>query len=92
MNISLFLYFVLQLEAEFDQNLFVNPGTYLRDYLEYRDEYFPSSGMRGSVYVVDVADVYKKMDIAKNLVRGKILTIETNNQMLLNDQVTSWDV
>ncbi len=45
---------VTQLEAEFDQNVFVNPGTYLRDHLEYKDEYFPSSGMEGSVYIVDV--------------------------------------
>ena len=45
---------VTQLEAEFDENLFVNPDTYLRNFLEEKDDKFPSNGMVGSVYVVGV--------------------------------------
>ncbi len=43
------------------------PGTYLRDYLEKKDELFPSSGMWGAIYVVDVPDVHSKMNVAKKI-------------------------
>ncbi len=52
--LGLSIWGVTQLEAEFDPNVFVNPGTYLRDYLENKDKYFPSNGMVGSVYIADV--------------------------------------
>ncbi len=45
---------VTQLEPEFDPTIFITPGTYLRDFLEYKDHYFPSDGMVGSVYIIDI--------------------------------------
>ncbi len=55
------------MEAEFDQNIFIPTGTYLREFMETQDELFPSGGMWGSMYIVDIPDVYKKMNYAKEL-------------------------
>ncbi len=37
-------------------------GSYLRDYLDSVKDYFPTGGMVGAIYMVDVKDVHTKMD------------------------------
>ncbi len=44
------------------QDLFVTDGSFLRDYLDSVKDYFPTGGMVGAIYMVDVKDVHTKMD------------------------------
>ncbi len=60
-------YGVSQLEANFDHNMFVPEDNYLRDFIEHKDEYFPSGGMVGAIYIANLPDVHTKMHVVKKM-------------------------
>ncbi len=56
-----------QLETRFDFKWFINEGTYVRDFLDKKDEYFPSTGIKGTVYIADVPKFNEKMSTVKRM-------------------------
>lgn len=45
------LYGVIHLEQDFDPNWFIPDDTYLKEYLDANDKYFPNDGRSGYVYI-----------------------------------------
>ncbi len=61
------VYGIARLEADFDEQLWVPKDTYLRHYIDYKEEYFPSGGMVGDLFMINVKDISQKMDVVKKM-------------------------
>ena len=57
--LGLCAYGVSELKAEFKFTVFLNEGTYLREYVDINEEKFPNGGINGEVYVANKANVHK---------------------------------
>lgn len=55
------------METDFDIKWFFDDGTYYREYLDAMEEFFPTSGMAGSVYIADVDAFHESMHKVKAL-------------------------
>ena len=55
-------YGVSQLKAEFKFTVFLNEGTYLREYFDINSEQFPDGGISGQIYVAEKPNVHKYME------------------------------
>jgi hypothetical protein len=49
------------LETDFKSIWYIREGTYVRDFLESKDELFPTAGISGAVYIANV-DLATEMD------------------------------
>ena len=57
--LGLSCYGASQLSAEFDFNVFLNEGTYLREYFDMSAEKFPDGGSYGEIYVAEKPNVHQ---------------------------------
>lgn len=67
------IYGAVTLDTFFDPNTFLDKGTYLRNYLEYKEVHFPEDGYTGQgskIYFTDldyVSDMERIADLLKNM-------------------------
>ena len=59
--LGLCAYGVSQLKAEFKFTVFLNEGTYLREYFDINAEKFPNGGINGEIYVAEKTNFYKHL-------------------------------
>ena len=55
-------YGVSQLKAEFKFTVFLNEGTYLREYFDVNEEKFPNGGIYGEIYVAEKPNFHQDME------------------------------
>jgi predicted RND superfamily exporter protein len=60
--VGLSAYGVSQLKAEFNFNVFLNEGTYLREYVDVNEEKFPNGGIYGEIYVAEKPNFHQDME------------------------------
>ena len=60
------IYGAVTLDTYFDYNTFIDEGTYLRNYLEFKEIHFPAEGQASTVYFTDL-DYAADMDKIGNL-------------------------
>ena len=60
--VGLSAYGVSQLKAEFNFNVFLNEGTYLREYVDVNEEKFPNGGINGEIYVAEKPNFHQDME------------------------------
>ena len=60
--VGLCAYGVSQLKAEFKFTVFLNEGTYLREYFDVKEEKFPNGGINGEIYVAEKPNFHQDME------------------------------
>ena len=60
--VGLSAYGVSQLKAEFKFTVFLNEGTYLREYVDVNEEKFPNGGIYGEIYVAEKPNFHQDME------------------------------
>ena len=59
--LSVAAYGVSELKAEFKVTVFLNEGTYLREYFDVNAEKFPGRGINGDIYVAESPNVHQNI-------------------------------
>ena len=74
------IYGAVTLDTYFDYNTFIDEGTYLRNYLEFKEIHFPAEGQASTVYFTDL-DYASDMDKIGNLLEDmkQLSSPEKNN-------------
>ena len=60
--VGLSAYGVSQLKAEFKFTVFLNEGTYLREYFDVNEEKFPNGGIYGEIHVAEKPNFHQDME------------------------------
>ena len=56
------------MKAEFKFTVFLNEGTYLREYFDINEEQFPNGGINGEIYVAEKPNFHQYMKEIHTLV------------------------
>ena len=60
--VGLCSYGVSQLKAEFKFTVFLNEGTYLREFFDVKEVKFPNGGINGEIYVAEKPNFHQDME------------------------------